>query len=78
MTNDNSRRVWTTIQVAPDPHQPMHLYAVQELSGTFVDGPEGRDFEPAQEPLLTRVLYAKMNPNGKLVNVNSGSWEGRE
>lgn len=76
----NERRVWATVQVAPDPHKPNHVYAVQELLGAFVDSPD-RSTEPvfveAAPPILTRVLYAEMKSDGKLVNVNSGSWDGR-
>jgi len=77
MANNNERRVWATVQVAADPFNEKHIYAVQELLGSFVDGPEGPVFLEAEPPILTRVLYARMDPDGKMVNVNSGSWEGR-
>lgn len=82
MANNNERRVWATIQVAPDPFEPFHIYAVQELLGHYTDQIDeltGRPvFEHAPEPVLTRVLYAKMQKDGKMINVNQGSWEGRK
>jgi hypothetical protein len=52
---------------------------VQELIGHWTNNTKGeREFVEAELPILSRVLYARMDNDGKLVNVNSGSWEGRQ
>lgn len=76
----NERRVWASVQLTADPHKENHLYVIQELLGSYVTNDAGfPEFipTPSNEPILTRVLYARMSETGKLENVNSGSWEGR-
>lgn len=76
----NERRVWATVHTTADPFNEFHLYVTQELLGAWVDNPQignKPEWVPADGPLLTRVLYARMTNTGKLENVNTGSWEGR-
>lgn len=65
----NERKVWRTIQVAVDNHNPGYLYAVQELRGAWIkeDGVE-EEWEDADIPATTRVMYMSMDKNGRLTN----------
>lgn len=66
------KNVWSFDSLVADPHAPFHVYAIQILEGHFDEG--SSKMVPADKH-KTRVIYAKMDENGKLENVFPGGAE---
>lgn len=67
MASNKERRVWRTISVSADPFNRSHLYMVQELRGVYYDLDNGEEeWEDAEKPAPTRVVYTQMNSQGSL------------
>lgn len=72
----SDKKIWDfLVPVSPDPFEPMHAWVVQRLLGDFgvpnVDGHDETGWRPASVPAATRVVYMRMNNEGKMVNVFS-------
>jgi hypothetical protein len=66
------KNIWSIESVAPCPHNPMHAWVIQILEGHIPDG--GGPLVKAGKH-KTRLIYVKMDENGKIENIHAGSGE---
>lgn len=65
------RKVWSIISAVPCPHTPMHVWVVQEHIGSWVVINGIEDYREEDKPFPHRLVYMKMDEDGKLSNVHS-------
>lgn len=78
------RRIWETVQVAPDPLAPGKFYVVQRLAGAWKRSAELNDETLVKwvqawswEPPVSRVLYCKLDEFGIMQNLNRATSQGK-
>lgn len=69
--SNGAKKVWAFTQISPCVHNEGHVWAVQTNIGYWVTVEGLEVFRDSDHPKQTRVVYMKMDEQGKLSNVHS-------